>query len=83
MKYDFTTVIDRRGKDSIAADVVPIKGAKVKEGLMPIPMWIADMGFATAPAVQDAIAKRMEHPMILPLSTASFMKNSVKSLPVA
>ena len=63
MKYDFTTVIDRRGQDSIAADVIPIKGAKVKEGLTPIPMWIADMGFATAPAVTEAIAKRMEHPV--------------------
>ncbi len=63
MKYDFTTVIDRRGQDSIAADVIPIKGAKVKDGLTPIPMWIADMGFATAPAVRDAIAKRLEHPV--------------------
>ena len=64
MKYDFTTVIDRRGRDSIAADVIPVKGAKVREDLAPIPMWIADMGFATAPAVQEAIAKRMEHPVL-------------------
>lgn len=63
MKYDFTTVIDRRGQDSIAADVIPIKGAKVREGLPPIPMWVADMGFATAPAVKEAIAKRLEHPV--------------------
>ena len=63
MKYDFTTVLDRRGKDSIAADVIPIKGAKVKEDLAPIPMWIADMVFATAPAVQEAVAKRLEHPV--------------------
>lgn len=63
MKYDFTTVVNRRGQDSIAADVIPIKGAKVKEGVTPIPMWIADMGFATAPAVTTAIKERLEHPI--------------------
>ena len=63
MKYDFTTVIDRRGKDSIAADVIPVKGAKVRDGVTPIPMWIADMSFGTAPAVREAISARLEHPV--------------------
>ncbi len=62
MKYDFTTVLDRRGRDSTAADVIPFKDFQVDEGFSPIPMWIADMSFKAAPAVMDAIYRRMEMP---------------------
>lgn len=62
MKYDFTTVLDRRGRDSTAADVIPFKGFQVDDGFNPIPMWIADMSFKAAPAVMDAIYRRMEMP---------------------
>lgn len=62
MKFDFTTVLDRRGKDSTAADIIPFKDFKVDEGFDPIPMWIADMSFKAASAVMDAIYKRMEMP---------------------
>ena len=62
MKFDFTTVLDRRGRDSTAADVMPFEGFKVDEGFNPIPMWIADMSFKAAPAVMDAIYRRMEMP---------------------
>ncbi|HIR86259.1 MAG TPA: aminotransferase class I/II-fold pyridoxal phosphate-dependent enzyme [Candidatus Limivicinus faecipullorum] len=62
MKYDFTTVLDRRGRDSTAADVIPFKGLSVGEGFSTIPMWIADMSFKAAPAVMDAIYRRMEMP---------------------
>ena len=62
MKYDFTTVLDRRGRGSTAADVIPFKGFQVDEGFDPIPMWIADMSFKAAPAVMDAIYRRMEMP---------------------
>lgn len=62
MKYDFTTVLDRRGRDSTAADVIPFKDFQVDEGFSPIPMWIADMSFNAAPAVMDAIYRRMEMP---------------------
>lgn len=34
MKYDFTTIMDPQGKDSIAADVIPTPEAKVREGLI-------------------------------------------------
>ncbi len=61
MKYDFETVFDRKGKDSIAADIIPFDEPVVDEGFDTIPMWIADMAFATAPAVTDAIKKRLEH----------------------
>ena len=63
MQYDFTTVIDRSGTNSRAVDVIPVPGAQVKEGFSPIPMWIADMSFATVPTIPQAIAKRLEHPL--------------------
>lgn len=62
MKYDFTTVMDRRGKDSIAVDVIPFANAKVEEGFDRIPMWVADMNFPTAPTIQEHIIERTKHP---------------------
>lgn len=62
MKYDFTTIMDRSGKDAIAVDIVPIPGAEVKEGFSKIPMWVADMNFATAPTIQEAVIERTKHP---------------------
>lgn len=68
--FDFTSIIDRTGWDSIAADAKSaIAGgslgptdAAIQEGFDAIPMWIADMGFATAPSVMKALRDRMEHP---------------------
>ncbi len=62
MKYDFSTVMERRGMDAIAADVIPYEGVEVKEGFSRIPMWVADMNFATAPAITEAIIARAQHP---------------------
>ena len=62
MKYDFTTIMDRAGKDAVAVDVIPFQDVEVKEGFSKIPMWIADMNFAAAPSVVKAVAKRLEHP---------------------
>lgn len=62
MKYDFTSVLDRRGRDSVAADIIPFEGYSVREGIRPISMWIADMSFPVAPAVTRAIQRRMEMP---------------------
>ena len=42
MKYDFTSILDRTGKDAIAVEQIPIPGAQVKEGFDRIPMWVAD-----------------------------------------
>ena len=68
--YDFTTMVDRRGKDSIAASVIPFENAQVDEGFEPIPMWIADMSFPTAPPVLEAIRRRLDFPSLgyFPLS---------------
>ncbi|MDY2713148.1 MAG: aminotransferase class I/II-fold pyridoxal phosphate-dependent enzyme [Candidatus Faecivivens sp.] len=62
MKYDFTTIMDRAGKDSIAVDSIPIPGAEISEGYSRIPMWVADMNFATVPTIQEAIIERVKHP---------------------
>lgn len=62
MKYDFTTIMDRAGKDSIAVDSIPIPGAEIQEGYTKIPMWVADMNFATVPTIQEAIIERVKHP---------------------
>ncbi len=59
MKYDFETAVDRFGKDSISANLVPWD-VKPDEGFSSIPMWCADMSFAAAPAVMKAINKRLE-----------------------
>ena len=61
MRYDFTTVMDRHGRDAIAVDAAPCAGL-VREGFDTIPMWIADMNFATVPSIPRAIISRAEHP---------------------
>ena len=66
MKYDFTSILDRHGKDSMAADQLPPpgneKGWKIKEGFTRIPMWVADMNFPVAPSVTKALTERISHP---------------------
>ncbi len=62
MKYDFTSILDRTGKDAIAVEKIPIPGAQVKEGFDRIPMWVADMNFPTAPTVVEAMMERLQHP---------------------
>lgn len=66
MKYDFTTIMDRHGMDAIAVDGLSEDGqgspAKPKEGFDIIPMWVADMNFATVPTIQEEVIKRTKHP---------------------
>ena len=67
MKYDFTSVIDRRGMDSIAVeppDTSPYRsGIELKGVEDHIPMWVADMNFPTVPSVAQAIITRTQHPL--------------------
>ena len=54
MKYDFTSIMDRRGMDAMAVDGLGgggIAPTMPKEGFDPIPMWVADMNFPTVPTV--------------------------------
>ena len=64
MSFDFTTLYDRRGKDALAVDIADTEPSlKPKEGFDVIPMWIADMNFATAPSVTRAVVERLDHPL--------------------
>ena len=58
MKFDFTTIMDRKGMDAIAVDHPP---AQPKEGFDVIPMWVADMNFPAAPSIPAAIIARTQH----------------------
>lgn len=40
MKYDFTTLMDRTGKDAIAVESIPIPDAAIQPGYSRIPMWL-------------------------------------------
>ena len=66
MKYDFTSIMDRRGKDAIAVDglgTLPGFAPDLpKDGYDTIPMWVADMNFPTVPSICAAIVERVQHP---------------------
>ena len=52
--YNFDELIERRGTGCVKWD-------ECSEGV--IPMWVADMDFAVAPAIQEAVRRRAEHPV--------------------
>ena len=65
MRYDFTSIIERKGMDAIAVDLVGTARFGIsgpKEGFDIIPMWVADMNFATVPTIPQAIIQRAQHP---------------------
>ena len=51
MNFDFDTLIERRGSGSIKYDRRPELD----------PFWVADMDFASAPAILDALHRRVDH----------------------
>ncbi|HIZ87642.1 MAG TPA: pyridoxal phosphate-dependent aminotransferase [Candidatus Coprenecus pullistercoris] len=53
MIYDFDEKIQRRGTDSYKWD------SAADDGILP--MWVADMDFRTAPAITDAVRRRIGH----------------------
>lgn len=61
MKYDFTTIMDRSGRDAVAVDMIPYQGVQVREGFSKIPMWVADMNFPAVPTIPEAIIERTKH----------------------
>ncbi len=65
MKYDFTSILDRKGKDAIAVDMVGAPGSPYpapREGFDVIPMWVADMNFPVVPTIQEAMIERAKLP---------------------
>ena len=59
MKYNFDELIDRRNTNAVKID--EMKDIWDRNDL--IPMWVADMDFATPDFVVDAVKKRCEHPV--------------------
>ena len=53
MKYNFDELVERRGTNCVKWDESP--SADV------IPLWVADMDFRVAPAIQKALRERVEH----------------------
>ena len=53
MKYDFDELVERRGTGCVKWGECPSEDV--------IPLWVADMDFKAAPAIQEAIRKRAEH----------------------
>lgn len=54
MKYDFDEIIPRRGTNSYKWDSMPADRDV-------LPLWVADMDFRTAPAITEALARRVGH----------------------
>ena len=67
MKFDFTTMLDRKGMDALAVDALGTGDPSFvpmapEDGFDAIPMWVADMNFPTCPSITKAIADRVSHP---------------------
>jgi cysteine-S-conjugate beta-lyase len=60
MIYDFDTVIDRRGTNSVKYDLT----GKLFGREDVLPMWVADMDFPVADFIMDAIRERLQHPFL-------------------
>ena len=65
-EFDFTTIMDRHGKDAIAIDGLGTAPGFIpdapREGFDAIPMWVADMNFPTVPSAVQKIIERAQHP---------------------
>lgn len=57
MPYDFDTVIERRGTNSVKFDFAVENGYDADI----LPLWVADMDFQAPPCVLEALKKRVEH----------------------
>ena len=60
MQYNFDQIIDRRGTDALKIDAVPTIWGR--DDLMPL--WVADMDFATPPFIMEAMRRRLDHEVI-------------------
>ena len=55
--FDFDTVIERRGTDSLKYDFARERGKSENV----LPLWVADMDFRTAPVVLEKLEQRIRH----------------------
>ena len=81
MKYDFTTIMQRKGRDATAYDALGSGGSAPdapKEGFDVIPMWVADMNFPTLHTIADEMkgiaALDLGHPQMLDTERPSEVK---------
>ena len=62
MKYDFDELIERRGTGCVKWDAeAPFTSSPFLPFTSIIPLWVADMDFKAAPAIQAALRQRLEH----------------------
>ena len=65
MRYDFTKIIDRHGKDAIAVDGLGknpgFAPEPPKDGFDVIPMWVADMDFRVAEPILKRLHACVDH----------------------
>lgn len=59
-KYDFDTVIDRRGTSAIKYEW--LDGVFGRHDVSP--MWIADLDFAVCPDIVNGLRRRLDHPIL-------------------
>lgn len=60
MKYDFDTIIDRRGTSA-----VKFEGLDAVFGRHDLsPLWIADLDFAVCPEIVEGLRRRLDHPIL-------------------
>jgi len=76
MKYDFTSILDRRGY-AWAVDTLNDNPRPPKEGWSVIPMWVADMSFPTCPTIPEAMIARANHPTFGYFSTSPEYWNAI------
>ena len=66
MKYDFTSIMERKGMDALAVDSLGrapgLAPDPPENGMDVIPMWVADMNFPACPTIPEAIINRAKEP---------------------
>lgn len=60
MQYNFDTVIERRGSGALKTDALAERYGSPDL----IPLWVADMDFATPDFIMDALRCRLDHPIL-------------------
>ena len=67
--FNFNEIVERRGTGCVKWDSPsPLQGGQRGTLLQggrreTLPLWVADMDFAVAPAIQEAVRKRAQHPI--------------------
>lgn len=75
---DFSTIFNRRNTFSAKWDMLKQVYA-IEDDTDVLPMWVADMDFGLAPVIQEAIHKRLEHPVFGYSLTPEAVKDALSS----